>query len=212
MLTQEYVVTSSQGERERQLVEGLRTGSERSFEELVRTYGGAMLAVSRRLLRNEQDAQDALQDSFLQVHKSIGSFRGDSSLATWLHRIARNSALLRIRRASRRPEISLEPLLPVYDETGHRVGEVASLPAAPDALLERQEVRERVRSCVERLPLRYRAVIVLRDLEEKSTFEAAEVLGVSENVVKVRLHRARRALATLITREVPELAGAAQAD
>jgi RNA polymerase sigma-70 factor (ECF subfamily) len=171
-----------------------------------------MLAVSRRLLRNEQDAQDALQDSFLQVHKSIGSFRGDSSLATWLHRIARNSALLRIRRASRRPEISLEPLLPVYDETGHRVGEVASLPAAPDALLERQEVRERVRSCVERLPLRYRAVIVLRDLEEKSTFEAAEVLGVSENVVKVRLHRARRALATLITREVPELAGAAQAD
>ena len=87
---------------------------------------------------------------------------------------------------------------------------MASLPAAPDAVLEQREVRDRVRACVERLPLQYRAVIVLRDLQEKSTFEAAEVLGVSEGVVKVRLHRARRALATLISREVPELAGAAQ--
>lgn len=210
MLTPVLVSGSSRMEQERQLIDGLKSGSERSFEELVRTHGGAMLAVARRILRNDEDAQDALQDAFLQVHRAIGTFRGESSLATWLHRIARNSALLRIRRASRRPEISLEPLLPVYDETGHRVGEVAHLPAAPDAVLEQREVRDGVRACVERLPLRYRAVIVLRDLQEKSTLEAAEVLGVSESVVKVRLHRARRALATLISREVPELAGAAQ--
>jgi len=207
MLTQAFGTGSSRQEDESRLIEGLKSGSERSFEELVRRHGGVMLAVVRRILRNEQDAQDALQDAFLQVHRAIGTFRGESSLATWLHRIARNAALLRIRRASRRPEVSLEPLLPVYDETGHRVGEVASVAAAPDAVLEQREVRERVQDCVEKLPLRYRSVIVLRDLQEKSTFEAAEVLGVSENVVKVRLHRARRALATLISREVPELAG-----
>lgn len=197
-------------ETERMLIDGLRAGSERSFEQLVRTHGGAMLAVSQRLLRNEQDAQDALQDAFVQVFRAIGSFRGESSLATWLHRIARNAALLRIRRASRRPEVSIEPLLPVYDETGHRAGPVANLPVSPDAVLERRQVRENVRACVARLPVRYRSVIVLRDLEEKSTLETAELLGVSENVVKVRLHRARKALATLISREVPEMAMAAQ--
>jgi RNA polymerase sigma-70 factor (ECF subfamily) len=167
-----------------------------------------MLAVTRRLLRNEHEAQDALQDAFVQVFRSIASFRGEASLGTWLHRIARNAALLRIRRAGRRQEVSIEPLLPTFDETGHRVGTVASLGVMPDVELESREIRAAVRQCVEKLPVRYRSVIVLRDLEEKSTREAAELLGVTETVVKVRLHRARKALATLISRRLPALADA----
>jgi RNA polymerase sigma-70 factor (ECF subfamily) len=140
-----------------------------------------------------------LQDAFLQVFRSIGRFRGDSSLSTWLHRIAWNAALLKIRSAKRRPEVSLEECLPRYDETGHRIEPFARLRRGPDEELENKETLGHVRACVERLPALYRAVIYLRDFEEKSTKEAAEILGTNETVVKVRLHRARKALATLLS-------------
>jgi RNA polymerase sigma-70 factor (ECF subfamily) len=199
----------TRSEREHRLVEQLRLGDPQAYETLVREYGKAMLAVTRRLLRNEHDAEDALQEAFLQVFRSIGSFRRESSLATWLHRIAWNAALLKIRRGNRHPEVSIEPMMPTYDETGHRVGPVPSLTATPESDLERSEIRARVRACVESLPLRYRTVVVLRDLEDRSTRETAQVLGVSETLVKVRLHRARKALAVMIGQRVPELAAGA---
>src|SRR5262245_25546984 len=189
---------AAQAERERRLVEGLRAGDERSYETLVREYGPVVLAVTRRILRNEDDARDAFQDAFVQVLKGIRSFRGDSSLSTWLHRIAWNAALMKIRRANRRPEGRLDPWLPTYDETGHRVQNAPAIDDDAQSELEREELRQHVRKCVAKLPLRYRAVVVLRDLEEKSTQETAKLLGISEGAVKVRLHRARKALATLL--------------
>lgn len=187
-------------DRERELIEGLRARSEQSYAVLVREYGPAMLAVTRRLLRNEDDARDAFQEAFVQVLRGIRSFRGDSSLATWLHRIAWNAALLKIRRAARRREVGIDALLPTYDDTGHRVQRAPVIEDDPSEKLEQQELRARVRAGIARLPLRYRSVLVLRDLEDKTTKEAAEMLGISEGAVKVRLHRARKALATILGR------------
>lgn len=193
-------VASTRTARERELVARLRTGCDRTWAIVVREYGPAVLGVTRRVLRNEDDARDAFQDAFVQAVKGIGAFREESGLATWLHRIAWNAALLKIRRASRRPETSLDALLPTYDETGHRVEPSPRIEADAHTELERAEIRARVRAAIARLPMRYRSILVLRDLEERSTKETADELGISEGAVKVRLHRARKALATVLGR------------
>jgi len=163
----------------------------------VRTLGGRMLAVARRFLQDEDLARDAVQDAFLSAFRSIHAFDGDAQLATWLHRIVVNAALMKLRTRRRKPEQSIEPMLPAFAEDGHHAGRpvVAWTASAEEALL-RREARERVRAAIADLPERYRTVLLLRDIEERSTREAADLLGITENAVKLRLHRARQALAT----------------
>lgn len=186
------------------LVERVRRGDQAACEQLVRQAGGAMLAVARRLLRNEEDARDAVQEAFIQAFRSIHLFRADARLSTWLHRIAMNAALMRLRSASRRDETSIDELLPSFDPDGRHASAVRSLPPGAEAALERAEVQARVRACIDRLPDANRAVIVLRDFEDLSTSEAAATLGVTETAVKVRLHRARQALRTLLVADLGE--------
>jgi hypothetical protein len=100
------------------LVERLRAHDEEAFETMVRRYGGRMLATARRLLGNEHDANDAVQQAFISVFKSIASFNGEASLSTWLHRIVVNAALSQMRYRRRRPELSIDALLPQFDEEG----------------------------------------------------------------------------------------------
>jgi hypothetical protein len=104
--------------REAQLLEGLRRGENGAFETLVRQYGSRLLAVARRLLGNEHDAQDVLQEAFLSAFKAIDQFTGNAKLSTWLHRIVVNAALMKLRGRRRRPEESIEDLLPHLDERG----------------------------------------------------------------------------------------------
>jgi RNA polymerase sigma-70 factor (ECF subfamily) len=183
------------------LVASLRRGEPAALEAMVRSHGSRMLAVARRLVRNEEDARDVVQDAFLHAVRALDEFRADAKLSTWLHRIVVNTALMRLRAASRRPEGFLEDLLPHFDETGHHAEPVRALPITAEEALERQEIRARVRDAVERLPEAYRAIIVLRDFEDLSTEEAATALGISVNAAKIRLHRARQALATLLQGE-----------
>jgi RNA polymerase sigma-70 factor, ECF subfamily len=185
---------------ERDLIARLQRGDQAAYELLVRTHGGAMLAVARRVMHNEEDAREAVQDAFLQAFRSIHLFREEARLSTWLHRIVINAALMRLRSASRRPEVPVDELLPQFDDTGHHVEPMQSLPISADAALESAEIRAQVRACIEQLPEQYRAVIVLRDLQELSTAETATALGISENAVKIRLHRAHQALRTLLVR------------
>ncbi len=186
------------------LVAGLQRGDDASFEILVREYGGAMLAIARRLLRNEDDAREAVQDAFVQVLRAIPHFREESRLSTWLHRIAVNAALMRLRRTSRRPEVMADDLLPRFDADGGHAEPVQQVPVSTEAVLANAETCAQVRTCISELPEQYRAVIVLRDLEELSTAEAAQILGITENAVKIRLHRARQALRTLLIRALGE--------
>lgn len=198
------ITTASPNIEERVLVAGLKLGRPESYETLVRSYGGRMLALARRLLRNEEDAQDAVQEAFLSAFRKIHGFRERCHLGTWLHRITVNAALMHIRRAACRPEVEIENLLPVFDETGHHVTPVATLPAEGERRLLRDETRRCVHACIGRLPDTYRTVLVLRDIEELDTKEVAELLGVTANAVKIRLHRARQAVAKLLAEELRE--------
>jgi RNA polymerase sigma-70 factor (ECF subfamily) len=180
------------------LVERLRQGDPDAFEVLVRTHSGRLLSVARRFLPTEQDAQDALQDAFLQAFRAIGSFEERAQLHTWLHRIVVNSALMKLRQRRRKPERSIEDLLPSFAADGHQASEPRDW---SDAVLERKESVKLVRAAIARLPDLYRTVLVLRDIEERDTTETALLLDTSPNVVKVRLHRARQALRTLLDRE-----------
>ena len=180
------------------LLAALRAGDADAYERLVRGEGGRMLAVARRILPNEEDAREAVQDAFLSAFKGLPNFDGASRLSTWLHRVAVNAALMRLRAKGRRPEASLDALVPRFYDDGHAVDPPAPWQQTADELLEREETRELVRASIDRLPETYRTVLTLRDIEGMDTGEAAKMLGVTEGVVKTRLHRARQALRTLL--------------
>ncbi len=156
-----------------------------------------MLAVATRLLKNPEDARDAVQEAFLSAYRHAGEFAGGCQVGTWLHRIVVNAALMKIRSRSRRPEASIEELLPRFQQDGHHA-EPASRWRTAEEVLEREERQALVRSCIAQLPESYRTVLLLRDIEELDPAEVAAQLGISTNAVNVRLHRARQALRTLL--------------
>ena len=176
----------------------LRAGDDAAYEELVRTHGARMLAVARRLLRVEEDARDAVQDALISAFRAIDRFEGGSRLSTWLHRIVVNAALMKLRSRQRKPETSIEELLPRFLEDGHFAEPPAEWQQPADRALERQETREQVREAIERLPENYRTVLLLRDIEGLDTAESAAALGITPNAAKIRLHRARQALRELL--------------
>ena len=184
---------------ERKLLARLRAGDEDAFGMVVNQYGGRMLATARRLLNNEHDAQDAVQEAFASGFRALNKFNGDAMLSTWLHRIVVNAAFIQLRSRRRRSEHPIETLLPRFDQNGEWIDDPPT--AATETILERRDSREMVRRCIERLPDKYRSVLLLRDIEELDTDETARCLATSANTVKVRLHRARQALKTLIERE-----------
>ncbi len=184
------------------LIAGLKAGDDRAYEALVLTYGGRMLAATRRVMRDEEDARDALQEAFIAAFRHLPGFAGESRLGTWLHRIAINAALMRLRSRRARPEEPIEPMLPSFRDDGHAFEPAAEWPEPCDRLVERQEVCALVRRSIDSLPESYRTVLVLRDLEELDTAEVARLLEISENAVKIRLHRARQALRGLLDPEL----------
>jgi RNA polymerase sigma-70 factor (ECF subfamily) len=186
------------GREETALLARLRAGEDEAFEELVRAHSGRMLAVARRFLASEEDARDAVQDAFLSAFRSLDGFQGGSLLSTWLHRIVVNAALMKLRTRRRKPEQSIEELLPGFLEDGHMERPAVEWEKGADVLAERKEVRTMVRASIEQLPESYRTVLLLRDIEELDTEETARLMGISSNAVKTRLHRARQALRGLI--------------
>jgi RNA polymerase sigma-70 factor, ECF subfamily len=178
---------------EASLVTRLQAGEESAFEELLREHGPRMMAVARRYLSKEADAEDALQDAFLNVYRAIGSFAGESRLGTWLHRVTVNAALMRIRSRSRRPETPLEK-----DEfRAAEAGISRDWGFSASEALAREEICAAVRSALAGIPEEYRIVVRLRDIEGIDLREISRLLGIGLSTVKSRLQRGR-----LILREV----------
>jgi len=180
------------------LVQGLRDGDEAAYEHLVRQHGGRLLSVIRRILRDEDESADALQDTFLAAFKNIDRFEGAAKLTTWLHQIAVNAALMKLRKKRNIHERSVEDLLPSFLQDGHRAEVGPTWKLTGDDVAEHRELRSVIHEQIAALPEQYRSVILLRDIEQVSTDEAAQILGVTPGALKVRLHRARQALRKLI--------------
>jgi RNA polymerase sigma-70 factor (ECF subfamily) len=180
------------------LLARLRAGEDAAFEELVRTYSPRLLTVARRIVGNDEDARDVVQDAFLSAFRSLQRFHGDSRLSTWLHRIVVNGALMKLRTRRRKPEESIEPLLPAFLSDGHYAEKFSAWSERADLALSRAETRELVRRRIDELPESFRTVLLLRDIEGMNTEETAELLETTANAVKIRLHRARQALRALL--------------
>lgn len=167
-------------------------GDEPAFEALVSRYQARVYRLACRLT-DEADAKDVLQEAFLAAYRGLPAFRGEARFSTWLYRIATNAALMHRRARARRPTESLEAFLPRFDADGTHAAEPADLRAASraDELLDRKRLAEKARAGLDRLPDIYRDAFVLRDLEEMTTGEVAEVLRLDAAAVRQRVHRAR---------------------
>jgi RNA polymerase sigma-70 factor (ECF subfamily) len=174
---------------EAEIIASVLAGNAQEFHDLIRPYERSVYIMALSLLHNEADAEDAAQEAFLKAFRNLASFRGDSKFGTWLISIVLNEARSRLRS---RKTVRMESLDDPPD------GQESVTPALlrdwreiPSEALERQEVRHLLQQAISDLPLIYREVFLLRDVEELSVNESAEALGISIASVKVRLHRAR---------------------
>lgn len=182
---------------ESRLIEGLKDGDSECYRHFVSLHYQSMFLLANRLLGSQDDAQDCVQDACLLVVQKISEFRAESSLATWLHRIVVNQALSRQRRHKDIDTADIDALQPKYDEYGFLDWPVET-PKSLDELIDHEETTLLVRESINHLPSDYRAIVLLRDLLGYTTLEAAEVLQISVASAKVRLHRARTALKSLL--------------
>jgi RNA polymerase sigma-70 factor (ECF subfamily) len=189
---------SSAAMDEARLLARLRANEDAAFEELVRSASARLFLVARRIVGNDEDARDVIQEAFLSAFRSLDRFAGDARLSTWLHRIVINTALMKLRRRRRKPEESIEPLLPGFQSDGHYAEKFKAWGQPADQALSQRETQAAVRRHIDELPDSFRTVLLLRDIEGLSTEETARLLDTTPNAVKIRLHRARQALRTLL--------------
>jgi RNA polymerase sigma-70 factor (ECF subfamily) len=189
---------------EAQMIAQILAGNSQLFHELIRPYERRVYIMALSFLRNEADAEDASQEAFLKAFRNLASFRGEAKFGTWLISITLNEARSRIRH---RDTIKMESLDEPADDQGH------ALPALlrdwkeiPSEALERKEIRLLLQEAITALPLIYREVFQLRDIEQLSVNEAAAALGISIAAVKVRLHRARMMLQKKLAPELKQVA------
>ena len=185
---------------ESSLLSRLQAGDPGAYEQLVREHGPTLRQLALRMVRSQSDADDVLQDAFLNAFKALRDFRGDSRLGTWLHRIPVNAALMRLRKQKRAREVELDPLLPEFSPTGTFARHQTAWGPLPEDKLDRELLYERVRECIEELPDKFRIPLLLRDVDGLDNAEVARRLGLRTETARVRVHRARQALRTLIHR------------
>ena len=185
--------TAAVGRDEAGLIARILAGEKELFHELIRPYERMVYMTVFAIVRNETDAEDGAQDAMVSAYRHLGKFRGESKFSTWLATIAMNEGRQKLRRAKRAKEDSLDE--PIEGEEQ----EIAPAPLTdwreiPLEALERKELREALRNAVAELPGIYRQIFTFRDLDGMNVAETAAALGINENMVKVRLHRARMML------------------
>lgn len=185
-----------------ELVRACQRGEPHALDDLVRATYAAVYALCRRMLADADDASDATQEVYVRVTRSVLGFRGESTFGTWLHRVTVNVCLTALRRRARARAAGVVAGTTAFGLPGEE-WEVASTEAAPDDVVATADLAARTEAALAALPEDARAVVVLRDIEGLPTKEVAELLGVSESVVKVRLHRAHGRLRAMVLAEQP---------
>lgn len=192
---------------ETELLIRLKSGDRDAFAELVNLHSARIYNLALRMTSNPTEAEEVLQETFIQAARHIGSFRGQSKLGTWLHRIATNQALMRLRQ--KQPiSVSIEEQA---DETAESFQPLADLSDLPEDELLTGEALGKINEAIDKLPQNLRVVFVLRDLEGLSTAETADSLGLSISAVKSRLLRARLKLRESLSDYFDERIGARRA-
>jgi RNA polymerase sigma-70 factor (ECF subfamily) len=174
---------------EAQIIASILAGNTHEFHELIRPYERSVYAMALSLLHNEADAEEAAQEAFLKAFRNLSRFRGESKFSTWLISITLNEARSRIRSGKTMKMESLDE--PPEEQAHASPALLRDWREIPSEALERKEVRLMLQQAITDLPVIYREVFLLRDVEELSIIESAESLGITVASVKVRLHRAR---------------------
>lgn len=178
---------------EKALIARVLSGEKELFHELIRPYERMVYMTVFSIVKNETDAEDGAQDAMVNAYRHLSKFRGEAKFSTWLTTIAVNEGRQKLRRQKRAKEDSLdEPIS--GEEEEFTPAPLTDWKEIPLEALERKELREALRSAVAQLPDIYRQIFTLRDIEELNVAETAAALGINENMVKVRLHRARMML------------------
>lgn len=190
------------GYSDEKLVDLARKGRENAIRALIKHNNQRLFRVARAIMRNDDEAEDVVQEAYVKAFTRLDTFRGDSKFSTWLTRIALNEALGRVRR--RRPSADLSE---IDAATGTSNGCVimfptSLMPPAADSELARSQVRAFLERAVDELPDTFRVVFILRDIEDMSTEETAIQLGIKPETVKTRLFRARRLMKTSIEKHL----------
>lgn len=180
------------------LVERTREGDAKAFAALVRRYEGKIFRLAQNITQNREDAEDVLQETFLKAYEHLDQFQGNSKFYTWIVRIAVNQALMKLRKRKTDKTVSIDESIDTGEDTVTR--EIAAWDENPEQRYSREEIAEILHAAIESLAAPYRAVFVLRDMEELSTEETAEALDLSIPAVKSRLLRARLQLRDKLTR------------
>jgi RNA polymerase sigma-70 factor, ECF subfamily len=193
------------------LIARVLAGEKELFHELIRPYERMVYLAVFSIVRNETDAEDCAQDAIVNAYRHLSRFRGESKFSTWLATIAVNEGRQKLRKTKRAKEESLDE--PVSgEEQGFTPAPLTDWREIPLEALERKELRETLRTAVVELPGIYRQIFILRDLQGLNVAETAVALGINENMVKVRLHRARmmlqKQLAPYLKTAAPERKGA----
>ena len=184
---------------ESQLLQQLSQGEPSAFEFIVREYGSYLLNVARQYVTNADDAHDVVQETYLSALNSVDKFRGEASLKSWLHRITINNALMRVRKDARMQQLMEEANVEdatndAIDVNGKRIENIKSISATADEVHINAELHVAIKKQIMSLPMAYRNILLLRDVEGYSTVETAELLDISQASVKTGLHRARNKL------------------
>ena len=175
-----------------ELAERVAAGDTAAFEVLMRRHNRMLFRTARAILRDDADAEDALQEAYLQAYRAIGSFRAEARVSTWFARIVANEALMRLRKQARRAEI-----VPIQANAAPDVLDQlpdTAMDKTPERWAERQQIRRLLETQIDALGDDYRAVFMLRAVEELSVEETAGVLGIPQATVRSRLFRARSLL------------------
>lgn len=192
-------VTSQPIVDENALVAQSREGDAEAYGQLVRRYQNKIFRLAQHITQNREDAEDVLQETFLKAYEHLDQFQGNSKFYTWIVRIAVNQALMKLRRRKNDKSVSLDEQIDTGEDT--IVREIAAWDEDPEEKLSREELGDVLDSAIQSLDAPYRSVFVLRDIEELSTEETAEALGLSVPAVKSRLLRARLQLREKLTRQ-----------
>ena len=183
------MANTTKAESEQELIIRLKAGDKAAWSECLDTHSPNVYALALRLMGSETEAEDVLQETFINAYKAIGSFEGRSGLGTWLYRIAYNASMMRLRRP-KKELVSVEESL--MTEDGRLIPEqLFDWCCLPEQEFETDEVKVRLERAIQELPEQYKAVFILRELEGLSTQETADALELTVGATKVRLHRAR---------------------